>query len=523
MKLSQLKPLRVGVSLLSLSLTGFLFLDLWNSLSPSTAQGVLYLQFVPSLMSFLDAAAIGAAGFMVVLLLTALFGRVYCSALCPLGILQDLIGYLARIRSKRHRYRFSGPHNIMRYSILALTAVLLIAGSGLLLNLLDPFSGFGRIFSNLLRPLAIGLNNAASAVLEPMGVHALHLVQWGAVAPLSLGIALATLALLVWLAARYGRLYCNTLCPVGALLGLVSKVSFLRIAINPDACKACTLCERECKAGCIDSQNMTIDMSRCVACYNCLTACKHNALGFEKGWLKKAPDESPNYQRRDFMASSGMVLVGLAGAAEPVKKILQSRPTTIPLRISSPVSPPGSGSIERFTSICTACHLCVSACPSRVLTPSTLEFGLMGMMQPRLDFRSGHCNYDCTICTETCPSGALRPLSVERKKETQLGVAHFIKENCVVYTDHTNCGACSEHCPTKAVDMVPFANDSGKKLVIPQVNQDICVGCGGCEHACPTKPYKAIYVDGNPVHKKAQKPVVKKIEQKVDHKKDFPF
>ena len=144
-------------------------------------------------------------------------------------------------------------------------------------------------------------------------------------------------------------------------------------------------------------------------------------------------------------------------------------------------------------------------------------------MQPRMDFRTGHCNYECTICTEICPSGALKPLSVERKKETQLGVARFIKENCVVYTDHTNCGACSEHCPTKAVDMVPFPNNSGKQLVIPEVNPDICVGCGGCEHACPTKPYKAIYVDGNPVHKLAQKPVVKKIEQKVDPKKDFPF
>jgi ferredoxin len=268
---------------------------------------------------------------------------------------------------------------------------------------------------------------------------------------------------------------------------------------------------------------MTVDMSRCVGCYNCFTACKKNGLHFEKGWKKYTPPERLDYQRRDFMSSSGMFLAGLAGAAEPVKKILQARPTTIPLRITSPTSPPGSGSIARFTSICTACQLCVSACPSRVLTPSTLEFGLMGIMQPRMDFRTGHCNYECTICTETCPSGALKPLNVEQKKTAQLGVAQFIKENCVVFTDHTNCGACSEHCPTKAVDMVPFPNNSGKKLVIPEVNPDICVGCGGCEHACPTKPYKAIYVDGNPVHKLAKKPEVKKIDQKQDYKKNFPF
>ena len=509
--------------MISLALIGFLFLDLWNSISPPTARSVLYLQFVPSLLNFVDAAAIGAAGFLVVLLLTALFGRVYCSALCPLGILQDVVIFLARKRRKKPSHKFSRAHNIMRYSILGLTVVLLIAGSGLLLNLLDPFSSFGRIFSNLFRPAAIGLNNAASAAMEPLGAHSLYRVQAGALAPLSLGIALATLLLLLWLAAKHGRLYCNTLCPVGALLGLVSKVSFLRIGIDPEACIGCKLCEKTCKAGCIDSKNMNLDMSRCVACYNCLTACKQNALRFEKGWRKKAPAELPNYERRDFMASSGIFLVGLAGATEPMKKILQSRPTTIPLRTSSPASPPGSGSIERFNSICTACQLCVSSCPSRVLTPAAFEYGLQGMMQPRMDFRSGHCNYECTICTEICPSGALKPLSVERKKQTQLGVAHFIQENCVVFTDHTNCGACSEHCPTKAVDMVPFPNDSGKQLVIPKVNPDICVGCGGCEHACPTKPYKAIYVDGNPVHKLAQKPVVKKIEQKVDHKKDFPF
>ena len=523
MKLHYLKPLRVAVSLIYLALIGFLFLDLWSSVSPSTAQGVLYLQFVPSFLNFLDAAAIGAAGFMVILFLTAFFGRVYCSVLCPLGILQDVIGHVARKWRKRPGFKLTKPHNRLRYSILGLTAALLITGSGLLLNLLDPFSSFGRIFTNLFRPLAIGLNNTATSALEPMGVHSLHLVQGGAIAPLSLGIALATLILLIWLAARHGRLYCNTLCPVGALLGLVSKTALLRLNIDRDACKGCKLCAGVCKAGCIDVENKTIDASRCVSCFNCLTVCKMNGLHFEKAWQKKEPAPLPDYQRRDFMTSSGMYLIGLTGVSDPVKKILQSRPTTIPLRITSPISPPGSISIEHFTSTCTTCHLCVSACPSRVLTPSALEFGLQGIMQPRLDFRKGHCNYDCNICTTICPSGALKPLSVEQKKQTQLGVAQFIKENCVVFTDHTNCGACSEHCPTKAVDMVPFPNNAGKKLVIPKVNPDICVGCGGCEHACPTKPYKAIYVDGNPVHKKAQKPVVKKINNQVDYKKDFPF
>jgi len=167
-----------------------------------------------------------------------------------------------------------------------------------------------------------------------------------------------------------------------------------------------------------------------------------------------------------------MWFVGIAGLAEQTKKILQSKPTTIPVRVTNPVSPPGSRSIEHFTSTCTACHLCVSACPSRVLVPAFLEFGFLGMMQPRLNFHAGHCNYDCTICLDICPSGAILPLTVEKKKLTQLGVAKFIKENCVVYTDNTDCGACSEHCPTKAVDMVPYPNPANKRLVIPEVKTD---------------------------------------------------
>jgi formate hydrogenlyase subunit 6/NADH:ubiquinone oxidoreductase subunit I len=167
--------------------------------------------------------------------------------------------------------------------------------------------------------------------------------------------------------------------------------------------------------------------------------------------------------------------------------------------------------------------LCERLPVSGPLVPSIFEFGLQGIMQPRMNFRAGHCNYDCTICMDICPSGAILPLPMEQKKLTQVGVTKFIKENCVVYTDNSDCGACSEHCPTKAVDMVPYPNPANKKLKIPEMKADYCIGCGGSEHAGPTRPYKAIYVDGNPVHKLAKKPVVKKIEVNVDSNEDFPF
>jgi ferredoxin len=314
------------------------------------------------------------------------------------------------------------------------------------------------------------------------------------------------LLLVGWLGARHGRLYCNTLCPVGALLGLFSARSLLRVRFDPEACRECGRCERACKADCIDFRNKAVDGSRCVACGNCLAACPDNALRLtapSKG--SRAGREDPGRRRLLIgLAAGGLALAARGAEAGETAQVRPSRPTTVPENRTGPVSPPGSVGIEHFTSRCTACHLCVAACPSRVLAPSFLEYGPSSMLQPRMEFLSAHCNYDCTVCSEICPSGAILPLTKERKQRVQTGVARFIRENCVVHTDHTNCGACSEHCPTKAVHMVPYLNVDGRRLVIPEVNPAICVGCGGCEHACPTRPYRAICVDGNPVHKRAE-------------------
>lgn len=523
MGLHRLKPLRVGVALVFCTLISLVFLDFQNLVAPSIARGLLYLQFVPSLLQYVSTAALGATGFIVIVILTVLFGRIYCSTLCPLGVLQDVIGRIARQKRRRRGFHFAEPHSVLRYAILALTVLLLLSGSGLILNILDPFSSFGRIAANLFRPVVLFLNNLAAAILEQWGVYALPRVRWAVFAPGAAWVSMATLLLVAWLATTRGRLYCNTVCPVGTLLGLFAKISWLRLGIDQEVCQGCTLCEAVCKAGCIDSRRKTVDSSRCVGCCNCLAVCQRNGLRFENAWRRRSPSVQPDPERREFLVNSGVLLLGLAGAPESTRVVVQSKPTTIPERVTCPVSPPGSGSIAHFTAACTACHLCVSACPSRVLVPALLEFGVDGIMQPRMNFRTGHCNYECTICMDVCPSGAILPLGVERKKLTQLGVARFIKENCVVFTDNTACGACSEHCPTKAVDMVPYANPANKDLKIPEMKPDYCIGCGGCQHACPTKPYKAIFVDGNAEHKLAKKPVVKKIEVKVDSNEDFPF
>jgi ferredoxin len=532
-------------------LTLFLFLDFRDSGFRTIAGEVLYVQFVPSLLQFLDSAAIGATGFILVLGLALVFGRVYCSFVCPLGICQDMVSRLARKRmanpgKKKGTYRFSysRPHYFLWYTVLILTVLLFLAGSGLVLNLLDPFSSFGRMVSTLFRPLVLGANNLGAFALEQWGNHFLYRVRLPVFVPVATGIALVTLMVVGWLSARHGRLYCNTLCPVGALLGLFSKISMFRIRIAPEACDGCRRCQRVCKAGCIDLKEKTVDVSRCVGCFNCLAACPGQGLTIQNHWQRPARQNPAEPGRRGFLIGLAAACMGLgssradtgpdnpvspvstanpADSTDPVNPVIQTRPTTIPETRTGPISPPGSVSVARFSSLCTACHLCVSVCPSRILVPAFLDYGFSGMLQPKMDFRSGHCNFDCTDCLEVCPTGAILPLSRENKQQAQVGVAKFIKENCVVYTDNTNCGACSEHCPTKAVDMVHYLTLPDRDLLIPKVNPDICVGCGGCEYACPTKPYKAIYVEGNPVHKIAEKPVEKAVEPQDDTGDEFPF
>lgn len=180
--------------------------------------------------------------------------------------------------------------------------------------------------------------------------------------------------------------------------------------------------------------------------------------------------------------------------------------------------PPGALDFERFTSKCTACQLCVSNCPGFVLKPAGLQYGLSGFLQPRLDFNSGMCEFDCVRCSNICPNGALEPLKVERKRRLQIGSAEYFRKRCVVVTDRTFCGACAEHCPTGAVHMV----DWEEGLTIPKVEPELCIGCGACEYICPVRPDKAIIVSGNKKQGQAKAPSIKQVKNHLKGQ-DFPF
>ena len=302
-----------------------------------------------------------------------------------------------------------------------------------------------------------------------------------------------------FLAWKNGRTYCNTVCPVGTTLSFLSKFSLLKIQFVEKNCNSCGLCAMNCKASCINSDKMEIDHSRCINCFNCIEVCNHSAMKYAPINFRKR-NASAEVVEGGIDKSKRRFLSATVATTIAATSMIAQKTTGVELRKEvkrqHPIAPPGALSVDNLQSKCISCHLCVSKCPSHVIKPAFLEYGPAGMMQPKLYFDHGFCNYDCTVCCDVCPTDALISLSKEEKHVTQMGRVHFILENCIVYYDETNCGACSEHCPTQAVRMVPYKGS----LTIPEIEPEICVGCGGCEYVCPSIPYKSIYVEGVPTH-----------------------
>jgi len=506
-----LKNIRIVLSILFFVPILVFFLDFTGKL-PLILHQFLKIQWIPALLS-LNFVVIG-----ILLALSILFGRIYCSTICPLGVFQDVIEWKSKFfrKKKKNRFKFSKSHNILRYSLLAATILLFVFGSSFFVILLDPYSTFGRIFSQLFRPLFILANNGLAWGLNAVGNYSLYKVEQIAFIPVAFIIAVIFFFSIAGLAVKNGRLYCNTICPVGTLLGLLSKISVFRIAFEESNCNSCGSCEKNCKSQCINSDTMTVDDSRCVSCFNCLSACKRGGIKYNLRYKKQqiSSNQTPiDNSRRTFLLASGAVagsiLMAKANNLNPKKDSILSR---------KPIMPPGAQNINHFNAHCTGCQLCVTKCPMQVLKPASLEYGLSGITQPHLVF-STHifCTYDCNICSSVCPTAALQPIAMEQKKLTQIGIAKLRIDMCEVITHETDCGACSEHCPTQAVHMIPYKNG----LTKPEVTEDLCIGCGGCESICPVRPYQAIYVEGSEKQAKAKKPEeAKKFNKVID---DFGF
>ena len=494
-----LKKIRTILAAVCFALITLLFLDFTGTLH-CWLSWLAKIQFLPAVMA-LNVVVVAA-----LIILTLVFGRIYCSVICPLGVFQDL---LARFHRKKNKYSYSKEVRWLRYPVLAVFVIAGLAGIGSLFQLLAPYSSYGRIATMIFQPIWKGCNNLLAMAAEHYESYAFYSIDtWVRSMPVLI-IAAITLVVLFVLAWRGGRTYCNTICPVGTILSFFSRFSWLKVHFDTDKCKNCSMCSKNCKAACIDYKTHTVDYSRCVVCGNCIDKCKFGALSYSPLKLKGVRDGQKDAQhnnsvdasKRSFLIASTMVTT--AAFAQKKEKLMDGGLAEIEDKVQpdrqTPLTPPGSLSFQNLSTRCTGCQLCVSECPNQVLRPSN---DLLHLMQPTMSYEKGYCRPECTLCSQVCPAGAIKPLDDIEKSSIQIGHAVWIKKNCVVLTDEVECGNCARHCPSGAIEMVPLDENNEESPLIPAINESACIGCGACEYVCPSRPFSAIYVEGHEVHKK---------------------
>lgn len=582
------------------------FVNLRNAEPAAWSVVIERLQFVPAFLGSLSGKEWAAAILAGLVVMTLVFGRVYCSFLCPLGILQDIAIRLRALtdrltgrKKKGAALRYMPPVPVVRYAVLALVLLSMFGSATLLLTWLDPYTIAARLAASIANPLAAEANNLLADTSAGQALDAVRTppawARYGFATALAAAFVLVPLLLAWW----KGRLYCNTVCPVGALLGLLSRAPLLRLGIDENACTRCGSCLKACKAHCIDLKRRRIDTARCVNCYNCSSTCPNGGLRLR--WTNpfrrtrpagrpkrqtatptnvETPNETvPNAARRAFLGAALCTVPAALASCRPGRaEGLSSNPAAPGDNVGDAVSPPGSRSVPRFLDRCTGCGLCITACPTRVLQPALLHYGLRGIMKPRLDFTKGFCNFDCNICTQICPEGALLPLPLPEKKKTQIALASFHRDRCIVQQNRTECGACTEHCPTKALytkeesfpihhrdkctacgqcegvcpegavslvvdpdgreyavfddkkcvacgkcaEVCPSQAISVQRLLIPALAPELCIGCGACAYACPVRPERAMQLTPRARHLEAVVHVEAPAENPVTGG-DFPF
>lgn len=490
-----LRTIRIVAALVCFTPITLLFLDFTGTIH--TWFGWLArIQFLPALL------ALNVGVVVALIVLTLLLGRVYCSVICPLGVFQDLFSWMGGKR-KRNRFSFSLAKSWIRYGFLILFAGTLIAGVGSLAALLAPYSAYGRIASNLFVPVWQWGNNLLAYWAERVGSYAFYSVDVWIKSLSTFAIAVVSFIVLAVLAWRNGRTYCNTVCPVGTILGFISRFSLLKLVIDTHTCNGCGVCARNCKASCIDSKKHEIDYSRCVACMDCIGKCRQGAIRYMrpvKETIQKSDEKPQHNTRRNFLSTGAWVAAATILKAQE-KKVDGGLANIVekqnPARVT-PITPSGSLSARNLAQHCTGCQLCISVCSNHVLRPST---DLSKWMQPTVSYERGYCRPECVKCSEVCPTGAIHPISKADKSSIQIGHAVWVKECCIVETDGIKCGNCSRHCPVQAIQMVPNDPDKEDSLLIPVVNAERCIGCGACENLCPSRPLSAIYVEGHLMHR----------------------
>ena len=375
-------------------------------------------QLLPVLQRvFIDFSVVALVILVILAGITLLCGRVYCSLVCPFGILQEILGFVKSLFRKN--YGTKQKNFPLKYFVSAIVWGILIGGSAAAIRYIEPYTLFGSAVS---------------------------------------GAFLGCTAFVIILAAVLlkDRIFCTNFCPVGTVLGLISKFSLNKIYMNEN-CISCGMCERNCPSGCINAKEKTVDNETCIKCLKCISICPKNSMQY--GIKPKQPVKFDLKRRQVIIGAAALALFGgmIKAGIELKDKIAE--------KIKDVILPPGAESKERFINKCLNCNLCVEHCPNKIIKKADKDFGAV-----HLDYSDSHCKFDCAKCGEVCPSGAIKRLSLEDKQHTRIGMAMIDENKC------NQCGVCADTCPVHAI-----IKENGKP---PVLNALKCIGCGACKDAC---------------------------------------
>lgn len=430
------------------------------------------------------------------LVLTLVLGRVYCSVICSMGVMQDCFSWLGG-KFMKNRFHYTKGHTVLRIVALVIFVALMVLGLNAIAILVAPYSAYGRIATTLFQPVYMWVNNMIAYFCERADTYAFYHVDVWVKSVVVLVVSVVTFVVIGFMSFRWGRLWCNTICPVGTVLGFLSKFAWIKPHIDDKKCVGCGKCAKNCKSQCINPETHEIDYSRCVACMDCMDNCKLGAIKLSGGCGKKQTKagEEVDTSRRKFVVTTAAVGAAMAVEAQATKvdgglAVIEDK--QLPER-QVPVKPFGAQGLKHFSQHCTACQLCVAECPEKVLRPSK---NLTTMMQPEMQFDKGYCRPDCTRCSEVCPAGAIKKIDIAEKSAISVGHAVTVPHNCLLSSGE-ECHACERHCPTGAITIMEGIEGAHNNVT---VNEQLCIGCGACEHYCPVRPFSAIYVEGRETH-----------------------
>jgi len=446
---------------------------------------------------------------LLILGVTLVFGRVFCNWVCPYGTLHQFVGWLFNIRKHSERWKSNAYRPVYTLKYVILTVLLLMSAMGALqIGLLDPICLMYRTTATAFAPASDMMVATAADRLADAGVPATWLDSLKFAPGVTRRIFVgsfwigAFLTVLVGMNLVIPRFFCRVLCPLGALLGVLSRGAVFRIDRDVHKCTDCNLCLTRCE-GASDPQGQ-VRLSECFGCMNCIDDCPEDALRFAAvGLDTKQVVKGPNVGRRRLVFSA------IAGfLAYPFLK--NHGMNTNENYSTKLIRPPGSVEESDFLQKCIKCDQCINACPTNVLQPATWEeAGFEGLWTPVMNFNIGHCQLKCTLCSEVCPTGAIRRITVEEKLgkgdhaeqgPIVLGTAFFDKGRCLPHAMDIPCVVCEEVCPVspKAIQTrdEEVKNVFGEIVVLnkPFMVPELCIGCGICQNECPVTDSRAVYV-----------------------------